>query len=76
MSTSQFTTTRSKVVSRVAHVDLSRAGALLDNLFNDGMLYYLTLDSTYDGPGELGALLARAGHAVGGSHMQPVGPQC
>lgn len=75
MSTPQCTTTRLKVVSEVAYPHLSRVGALLDKLLNDGALDYLPKESTCDGLRELGILLARAGHALGGSHTQRVGPQ-
>ena len=66
MSTSHCTTACTS-----AAADVTRAGMLHDELFNDGALDYLPHDFTYDSPRELRALLARAEQALGGTHAQP-----
>ena len=70
MSTFQCTTSRTS-----AAADVTRAGALFDKLYDDGALNYLPHDATYDAFRELRALLAKAGHALGGSHLQTVALQ-
>lgn len=70
MSTSHCTTA---CISPAA--DVTRAGALLDDLFNDGALDYLPHDATYDVLREIETLLARAGHALGGSYAQFIAPR-
>lgn len=70
MSTSQCTTSRTS-----AAADVTRSGALFDKLYDDGALDYLRTTRPTMPFVNLEPLLARAEHALGGSHLQTVALQ-